>query len=113
MSNPLKTVLEKRLLYSFVNIIEDSEVKQIASNTRYNLSFKRNKVIEFSNLRTDRVVKQTYDCWIFEKITLEQLEHIVGFGNETMEYLIISRDQSPLKVINKVFGVRCVCERLI
>lgn len=112
MGNPLKSVLEKKTLFAFTNVVIDGEVKQIKSKCRYLLSLKRVKTVEDVNLRTDELIKQTYKCWVLSKITLAQLENIVGFGNERMEYLIISREQSILTPINKVFGVRCECERL-
>lgn len=114
MPNPLSSVLERHLLYAHVYDYVDGELVTRKSSELFQISLKPiNQPGIVIVKQSDDLIRQKYDCWVIAPvITIAELENIRGFGQDAVEYAIIGRDQSALKQINKVFGIRCKVEKL-
>lgn len=114
MSNPLRNVLEKVELFGYVPDIINGEYQIIRTNYLIQLSFKPDSKPDYIDLSTSEMVKERFTCWVLAPIERVVFESFYGFGDSSqMMYRIISRNQSTLKAINKVFGLRCLCEKII
>lgn len=116
MPNPLAGVLESQYLYSWVyQTNTNGVVNAIATNNEYKLSFKPvNTLPRYIILKSNDLSLQHYHCWILTKMSFSELSQIIGFGTkDKLLYQVVSTDQSTLKAINKTFGLRCICQRLV
>jgi hypothetical protein len=114
MPNPLRNVLEKVELFAYSHDVINGEYQITRTNYLVELSFKPDNKPEFIDLSTSEMVKERFTCWVLTPIERSVFESFYGFGDlSQMTYRIISRNQSTLKIINKVFGLRCLCEKII
>jgi hypothetical protein len=113
MPNPLRNVLEKVELFAYFHNVVNGEYQITRTNYLVELSFKPDNKPGFIYLSTSELVKERFTCWVMTPVELPIFESFYGFGGSSqMTYRIISRNQSTLRVINKVFGLRCLCEKI-
>jgi hypothetical protein len=113
MAYPLEKVVETVDLYSWRWRINPTTFvpEHVASPQPYKLFIKStSQVPKYVATKVTDLIVQYYTCAIISPvISLAELQAIEGFGStEKVEYIIVDRNQSSLKAINKVFGVRCL-----